>query len=90
MSTMTASPLDDTADVPAAARSVRFHATAAGPGLWRLTDVRGLVVGHLRRVPAPHGDRFRVERYHPGSRSFRVLGEFWSCAQAVECLRFAR
>jgi hypothetical protein len=76
--------------VTAAARAARFTALAAGPSLWRLADALGVVVGHIQLVGSGDAARFRAQRYHPSSRAFRVLGDFWSCAQAVEALRFSR
>jgi hypothetical protein len=80
----------DASEVESAARRARLTATVVGPALWRVSDARGRVIGHVRRAPTAEGDRFRAQRFHATSRSFRVLGDFWSSDQAVECLRFSR
>jgi len=76
--------------VPVAARRARFTAVAAGPALWRVSAADGRVVGHVAVVDAAGERPFRARRYHAASRSFRDLGDFWSCDQALECLRLSR
>lgn len=63
---------------------------AAGPGLWRVVDAKGIVAGHLQEIVQDAGTRFRARRYHAPSRAFRDVGDFWSREQAIECLRVAR
>jgi hypothetical protein len=41
-------------------------------------------------VTTDAAQRFRVERFHAPSRSFRTLGEFWSVREALECVRYQR
>ena len=65
-------------------------ATHVAAGLWRIADPRGIVVGHIRAIAADGGWRYAAERFHTASGSFRRLGEFWSSADAVECLRYLR
>lgn len=60
--------------------------TSVAHDLWRVTDVRGLVRGHVRMVIADRAPRFRVERFHPASRAFRTIGEFWSAREALDCV----
>ena len=62
----------------------------AAPGLWRVLERSGRVIGHIQARAADHDLRYRARRYHAGSRAFRDLGEFWSVADAIDCLRFAR
>ncbi|MHC2999082.1 hypothetical protein OB08_07115 [Microbacterium sp. HJ5] len=62
----------------------------AAPSLWRVIDRRGLVIGHLQALAQPGGIRYRARRFHAASRAFLELGDFWSVADAVDCLRFAR
>ena len=62
----------------------------AAPGLWRVIERSGLVIGHVQARLADAGLRYRARRYHTPSRGFRDLGEFWSVGDAIDCLRFAR
>lgn len=62
----------------------------AGPNTWRVRDRAGLVRGHVAAVPGPDGVRLRAMRFHPPSGRFRTLGEFWTLADAVECVRLSR
>lgn len=62
---------------------------AAGPGLWRVVDPRGLVIGHIQRIGDGTDARYRARRYRPSRRGFSDLGDFWSAEDAVDCLRFA-
>lgn len=63
---------------------------AAAPALWRVIDRKGRVIGHLQAMAEAAGVRYRARRFHAPSQAFRDLGEFWSAADAVDCLRFAR
>jgi hypothetical protein len=62
----------------------------AAPGLWRVLEGSGRVIGHIQAGAAEAGLRYSARRYHAGSRAFRDLGEFWSVGDAIDCLRFAR
>ena len=62
----------------------------AAPALWRVSDLRGRVIGHLEAITEPGGVRYRARRFHAASRLFRDLGDFWSADDAIDCLRFAR
>lgn len=63
------------------------HLDRAGDALWRVIDARGNVRGHLRVIVDPLGIRYRAERLHLASRTFRLVGEFWSADDAVTSLR---
>jgi len=63
---------------------------AAAPGLWRVIDGRGRIIGHLEARAERQGVRYRARRFHAASRTFRDLGEFWSADDAVDCLRLGR
>lgn len=65
-------------------------ATHVAAGLWRIADPRGVVVGHVRATASERGWRYAAERFHAATGAFRRLGEFWSAAEALECLRYAR
>lgn len=65
-------------------------ATHVAAGLWRIADPRGVVVGHVRAIAADGGWRYAAERFQTATGRFRRLGEFWSAADALECLRYAR
>lgn len=65
-------------------------ATHVAVGLWRIADPRGVVVGHVRAIAADGGWRYAAERFHGATGRFRRLGEFWSAADALDCLRYAR
>lgn len=79
---MTASPTIPTnIDAPPGLR-----VTSVAHDLWRVTDARGRVRGHVRMVVADRAPRFRVERFHPATRGFRTIGEFWSARDALDCV----
>jgi hypothetical protein len=59
----------------------------AGERLWRVIDVRGSIRGHLRILPHDLGLRYRAERLHLPSGTFRIVGDFWSPDDAVAALR---
>lgn len=75
---------------PALSPATPCRLVAVTGSLWRVLDAKGIVIGHLRAIPLGTAVRFRASRYHPASRGFRDLGEFWSADDAVDCLRFAR
>lgn len=60
----------------------------AGERLWRVLDTKGSIRGHLRILPHDLGLRYRAERLHLGSGTFRVVGDFWSADDAVAALRY--
>lgn len=59
----------------------------AGDHLWRVIDARGAIRGHLRVIADPLGIRYRAERLHLTSGTFRLIGEFWDADDAVASLR---
>lgn len=63
---------------------------AVAEGTWRVTGATGRIIGHLRASGDPRRPRFTALRYHPLERRLRAVGEFWSAAEAVECLRLSR
>jgi hypothetical protein len=73
---------------PSVRRDVRL--IRAAPSLWRVQDATGRVIGHLQAVAQAGGTRFRARRYHPASRAFRDVGDFWSAEDAIDCLRLGR
>lgn len=86
--TLTTNAATETA--PRLSPLLKARLIAAAVGLWRVTDSNGLVIGHIQSVADARGPRYRARRFHPSSRAFRDLGEFWSADEAVECLVFAR
>jgi len=62
----------------------------AAPGLWRVRNRAGFVIGHLQAMTEVGGTRFRARRFHAATHCFRDLGDFWSADDAVECLRLGR
>jgi hypothetical protein len=64
--------------------------TAAAPALWRVVDRSGRVIGHLQAISEDAGVRYRARRFHAAARALIDLGDFWSAADAIDCLRFAR
>jgi len=68
----------------------RVRLDRAAPGLWRVRDSAGLVIGHLQAVAEAGATRFRARRFHAATHAFRDLGDFWSPDDAVECLRLGR
>lgn len=75
---------------PRVSARARVRLEPAAPGLWRVRDSAGIVIGHLQAVTELGGTRFRARRFHTGTHSFRDLGDFWSADDAVECLRLGR
>lgn len=70
--------------------SSRETLVRAGEHLWRVQDASGRILGHLRIVPDPLGLRYRAERLHLASGTFRLIGEFWTADDAVRTLRHLR
>lgn len=68
-------------------RSPAEHLERAAANLWRVIDRAGTVRGHLRVVADPLGIRYRAERLHLASGTFRLVGEFWDADDAVAALR---
>lgn len=85
--TITSDP--STITVPNIALAGSVQLAAAAPSLWRVVSA-GRIIGHLQALVDDAGVRYRARRFHAGSRAFRDLGDFWSAADAIECLRFAR
>lgn len=81
--------LDSTAS-PSVPAGSGVRLASAAPSLWRVIDTRGRVIGHLQAIAGDAGIRYRARMFHTTSRAFRDLGEFWSAADAIDCLRFAR
>lgn len=67
--------------------SPREHLIRAGAHLWRVQDASGRVLGHLRLLSDPLGTRYRAERLHLATGSFRLVGDFWRADDAVAALR---
>ncbi|GAA1242983.1 hypothetical protein JOF42_002159 [Microbacterium phyllosphaerae] len=67
--------------------SPREHLVRAAAHLWRVQDARGRVLGHLRLVHHPLGVRYRAERLHLATATFRLVGDFWKADDAVAALR---
>lgn len=79
-------------DLPTPSLSARAQVRLdpAAPGLWRVRDRAGVVIGHLQAVSELGGTRFRARRFHASTHAFRDLGDFWSADDAIECLRWGR
>jgi len=77
-------------EAPIVPEGAPVRLSAAAPGLWRVLEGSGRVIGHIQARAAETGLRYRARRYHAESRAFRDLGEFWSVGDAIDCLRFAR
>lgn len=67
--------------------SSREKLVRAADHLWRVQDDAGRILGHLRIVADPLGLRYRAERLHLATGTFRVVGEFWRPDDAVFVLR---
>ena len=78
------------AEAPVVPEGAPVRLSPAAPGLWRVLEASGRVIGHIQAGAAEAGMRYRARRYHTASRAFRDLGEFWSVGDAIDCLRFAR
>ena len=59
----------------------------AAEELWRVQATGARILGHLRLAVTPLGVRYRAERLHLPTGSFRLVGEFWSPDDAVAALR---
>ncbi|MBA8815937.1 hypothetical protein FHX48_001010 [Microbacterium halimionae] len=55
--------------------------------MWRVTDGRDRIIGHLKAEETASGTQFVARRFHAATRNFRDVGAFWSAADAIECLR---
>jgi hypothetical protein len=55
--------------------------------VWRVTKPDGEVLGYVEQFCAAQGLRFRAKRFLARQRRFLIDGEFWSMADALECLR---
>jgi hypothetical protein len=80
----------DAAPAPTVPPGVPVRLARATASLWRVIDRSGRVIGHLQAIAQSDGVRFRARRFHAASRAFLELGDFWSAADAIDCLRFAR
>lgn len=69
--------------------SPREHLVRAADHLWRVQDRTERVLGHLRIVTDPLGLRYRAERLHLATGTFRLVGEFWRPDDAVAALRYS-
>lgn len=69
--------------------SAREKLVRAADHLWRVQDATGRILGHLRIVADPLGLRYRAERLHLATGTFRIVGEFWRPDDAVAVLRYA-
>ncbi|MFJ2552543.1 hypothetical protein [Microbacterium sp. NPDC087591] len=69
--------------------SSREHLVRAADHLWRVQDRAEKVLGHLRIVADPLGLRYRAERLHLATGTFRIIGEFWRVDDAVAALRYS-
>lgn len=67
--------------------SPRERLIRAAAHLWRVQDSSGRTIGHLRLMSDPLGVRYRAERLHLASASFRLVGDFWRADDAVAALR---
>jgi len=79
-------------DIPYASpplTSSREHLVRASDHLWRVLDRSDRVLGHLRIVADPLGLKYRAERLHLATGTFRVVGEFWRADDAVSTLRYS-
>jgi hypothetical protein len=81
---------DDIVETPVVPPGAPVRLAAAAPALWRVIDPSGRVIGHLQALAEGPSVRYRARRFHPASRAFRELGEFWSIEDAIDCVRFAR
>lgn len=72
---------------PAPSPGLRVGLSPAGPALWRVHDMTGRIVGHLRRLDHALGTRWTALRYQEGIGGFRAVGEFWSVDEAISALR---
>ncbi len=61
-----------------------------GRALWRVVDRGERALGHIEAHAEAAGLRYRASRFHAPSRAFMEVGDFWSAADAVECLRISR
>ena len=87
---MTDTLISPAPEVPYATPRLSSHAehlVRASAHLWRVHDRAGTVRGHLRIISDPLGLRYRAERLHLATGTFRLVGDFWRADDAVAALR---
>lgn len=77
-------------DAPELTAPAWARLTRVARGRWRVSDRTGRIVGHLHSIHTERGWRYAAERFSAASRTFRALGEFWTAAEALDCLRYQR
>ena len=77
-------------DAPRPPAPLWAEVSAVSPRLWRVSDRRGRIVGHIRAHLCDTGWRFSAERFSSTEHAFRALGDFWRADDALECLRYLR
>lgn len=88
MSEIKTAPLPEVPYATPRLASTRETLVRAADHLWRVLDSSGRVLGHLRIVADPLGLRYRAERLHLATGTFRTVGEFWRADDAVQTLRY--
>ncbi len=78
------------AEPPVFARTFGVRLVHVSEGRWRVVDATGRALGHLTADATTPERRYRAERFHAPTRSFRDLGAFWSADDAVAALRYSR
>lgn len=86
---MSAITADSMPEPPHLAVRTPLRLTPAGPSLWRVSNERGIIIGHLGTRADEQGIRYVARRFHVSTAAFRELGEFWSPDDALQCLRYA-
>lgn len=84
---ITSSPLTPTVPFATPRISSRETLVRAAHDLWRVT-MGTRVLGHVRIAPTPLGTRYRAERLHLATGTFRLVGEFWNPDDAIAALRY--
>lgn len=81
--------IDLRSELPRLAGGTPLRLTPAGPALWRVSNERGIIIGHLATRVSELGVRYVARRFQVSTAAFRELGEFWSPDDALQCLRYA-
>lgn len=77
-------------DPPATRAGSGVHLILVGAARWRVVDRSARIIGHLDARRSGGEVRYRARRYHPRSKRFRELGEFWRAEDAIDALRYSR
>ena len=75
--------------VPLDISTPAVRAIPVNGGVWRVVAAHGgEMLGHIEAVDDDPGPRYRAKRFVVRERRFRILGDFWTPADAVDAVRY--